>query len=266
MTVPRGCLVIWLICLGCQTLPPLEPPYKSCASQQWELGQAAMQQGRADEAIRCYEQSLEADPQFTRNHLSLAAAYLVDNDPEKACTHLAEYVAANPDEPVARVRYAELLLRLRRLPEARTQFEQLVCDAQEHTGSAAPDLIQCHSRLMEIAEESKDAYSAHLQRGIGLFLVARERAELPNPDGDLPTESLFCKAAAELTLAYLLRPEEARPTWYLYQVWSRLGQRQPAVCRLREAHATAPFTFLTSAEQCALHLAYQHYQEETQRK
>ena len=179
MSVQRGWLAIWLVCLGCQALPPLEPQYKSSASQQWELGQSAMQQGRTDAAIGCYEQSLEADPQFTRNHLSLAAAYLVENNPEKACTHLAEYVAGNPDESVVRARYAELLVRLRRFPEARVQFEQLVCEAQEHAGPAAPDLIHCHSRLMEIAEESNDAYSAHLHRGIGLFLLRTNGQNCP---------------------------------------------------------------------------------------
>jgi hypothetical protein len=244
----------------------LEQPDKSSADQQWEMGQAAMRQGRTGEAIHCYEQSLKTDVSLTRNHLSLAAAYLQEDDADRACTCLARYVEGNPDEPLIRARYAELLLRLRRFPEARVQFEQLVCEAQVHANSADLDLIHCHSRLMEIAEESDDSYHEHLHRGISLYLLARKRAELPNPEGDLPAESLLCKAAAELTLAQLQRPEEARPTWYLFQVWSRLGQRQPALCRLRQANDAAPFTFLSPAEQHALHRAYEGYLEEVQRK
>jgi hypothetical protein len=266
MALWRSWLGLCLVCLGCQSLPSLEEQDTGSATQHWEMGQAAMRQGRVEEAIGCYELSLVADPNFTRNHLSLAAAYLEQANTTSACGHLAQYVDANPDQLLIRARYAELLLKLRRLPEARAQFEQLVCDAQSHTGPVVPDLISWLSRLMEIAENSEDAYNEHLYRGIGLFLLARKRDTLLDSKEMLPAESLLCKAAAELTLAQLIRPEEARPCWYLYEVWSRLGQRQPALCRLREADAAAPFTFLTPAEQCALHLAHERYLAEVQRK
>lgn len=266
MAVRRGWLGLWLLCFGCHSLSPLEKEAPSSASQHWEKGQTAMRQGRTEEAIGCYQQALAADPSFTRNHLSLAAAYLEQNNVEGACAHLARYVEANPDQLPNRARYAELLLRLHRLPEARTQFEQLVCDAQGQSGARNLDLIHCHGRLMEIAEESDDRYSEHLHRGIGLFLLARKRATLPASGEELPAESLLCKAAAELTSAHLQRPEEARPCWYLYEVWSRLGQRQPALRRLREAEANAPFSCLSPTERCALLLAYEQYQTELLRR
>jgi hypothetical protein len=266
MAIRPGWLGLWLICLGCQSLPPLEEEEKSSAGQCWELGQAAMRQGSPEKAIRYYESSLAADPTLTRNHLSLAAAYLQQNDSDGGCAHLAEYVDANPDQLLIRARYAELLLQLRRLPEARAQFEALVCDAQGCSGPAAPDLIHCHGRLMAIAEESEDIYNEHLHRGIGLFLLARKRGAMPDPEPGLSAEGILFKAAAELTLAHLTRPDEARPCWYLYEVWSRLGQRQPALCRLREADTAAPFTFLTSAERCSLCLAQERYLAEVQRK
>jgi Tfp pilus assembly protein PilF len=266
MAVRRGWLGVWLICFGCHSLPPLEQEDKTNASQNWEKGQTAMRRGAIDEAIWCYEQGLAADPDFTRNHLSLAAAYLQQNNAQKACAHLARYVEANPDQLLNRARYGELLLRLRRLPEARAQFEQLVCDAQGQSGSANLDLIHCHGRLMEVAAESDDRYNEYLHRGIGLFLLARKRAALPASYEDLPAESLLCKAAAELTLAHLQQPDEARPCWYLYEVWSRLGQRQPALRRLRQAEAAAPFSRLNPTERCALDLAYESYQAELQQK
>jgi tetratricopeptide (TPR) repeat protein len=192
---------------------------------------------------------------LTRNYLSLAAASLEKNNPERGCLHLARYIDANPDQLLIRARYAELLLRLGRFAEARSQFEELVCSSQDHPGPAAPDRIHSHSRLMEIAEQCKDLYNEHLHRGIGLYLLARERSTLSDAEQRLPPESLLFKAAGELTLAQLQLPDEARPCWYLYQVWSRLGQRQPALCRLRQADAAAPFTFLTPAERFALQLA-----------
>jgi hypothetical protein len=266
MAVRPGWLALWLICLGCHSLPPLEPEEESGAAQRWEMGQAAMRLGRTEEAIRYYEWSLAADANLTQNHLSLAAAYLEQNDSGSACAHLAQYIDANPDQLPIRARYAELLLQLRRLPEARVQFEALVCDAPDYRGPAAPDLMHCHSRLLAIAEESEDIYNEHLHRGIGLFLLARKRSALPDSGEGLSAEGLLFKAAAELTLAHLKRPDEARPSWYLYEVWSRLGQRQPALCRLREADAAAPFTSLTPAERCSLCLALEHYEAEVQRK
>ena len=265
MAVRRGWLGVWLICFGCHWLPPLEIETQSTARQNWEKGQMAMRRGAIEEAIWCYKQGLAADPKFTPNHLSLAAAYLQQNSPETACAHLALYVEANPDQLLNRARYAELLLKLHRLSEARTQFEQLVYNAPSQSDCANPDLIHCHGRLMEIAAESDDRYHEHLHRGIGLFLLARMRATLPASEEDLPPESLLCKAAAELTVAHIQRPEEARPCWYLYEVWSRLGQRQPALRRLREAEAAAPFSHLSPTERCTLLLAYERYQTELQR-
>src|SRR5439155_12825587 len=138
--------------------------------------------GRAAEAIRYYESSLAADPSLTRNHLSLAAAYLEQNDSGSACAHLAEYVGANPQQLPIRAHYAELLLQSRRLPEARAQFEALVCDAQSLGGLAAADLIHCHGCLTAIALQSEDVYNEHLHRGIGLFLLARKRTVLPDAE------------------------------------------------------------------------------------
>ncbi len=258
---------IWLLCLGCSSLPGLEQESTlPSAAQLWEQGQAAMDRGQREEAISLYEQSLAADPRLLRSHLSLAAVFLEKEDLSGACDHLAKYLEGDPGQLLVRGRYAELLLRLHRLADARGQFERLIADAQDQGGPARQNLIHCHSRLMEIAEENQDDYNEHLHRGIGLLLLARKRSTLPDPEEDLPAEGLLCKAAAELTLARLEHPEEARPCWYLYQVWSQLGQRLPALCRLGEAEAAAPFTSLTAAEYRGVCLAYQHCLAEAIRK
>jgi tetratricopeptide (TPR) repeat protein len=263
MFPPRGWLWLWLLFLGCRALPGIETEEETPAAVQlWEKGQFAMRHGQPDVAIQFYEQSLAADPSMARNHLSLAAAFLEKNDSSAACEHLRQFVAIHPEQLVIRCRYAELLWRLHRLPEAQTQFERFVADAQEAGGPPARNLIHSHSRLTEIGEEVVNPYLEHLHRGIGLFLLARERSALPDPEGELSVEGLLCKAAAELTLARQERPDEARPCWYLYEVWSQLGQRHPALRRLREANAAAPFSYLTTAEERGLYLAYQRYQAE----
>jgi tetratricopeptide (TPR) repeat protein len=267
MLLRRVSLWLGVLCLGCHVLPAALQWSDDdlAAGQLWEQGQEAMRRGLPDEAIHCYEQSLGADPEMVVNHLSLAVAYLEKKDQKEACVHLAIYVDARPDEPGIRARYAELLSRLHRISDARSEFERSIARAQEQGAPAANQLLHCHGRLVQIAEEAEDAYAEHLHRGIGLYQLARKRVTLPDPDGVLPTEGLLCKAAAELTLAQMERPNEARPCWYLYAIWSQLGQRQPALCQLRRAEAAAPFTYLTPVEQRSLESAYQNYRAQLHR-
>src|SRR5438876_10858953 len=93
---------------------------------------------------------------MTRNHLSLAAAYLDLGDEATACPHLARYVAAQPDHLSIRLHYAELLVRLHQADKARGEFEQFIAGAQEEGGPLAHNLIHCHSQLMAIAQSEDD--------------------------------------------------------------------------------------------------------------
>lgn len=245
-------LALWLC--G-DALPPVAAETASPAAMRlWQAGQEAMRQDRPAEAIDCYEQSLAADPGMVRNYLSLAAAYLEAGEEAKACPHLARYIAARPEHLSIRLHYADLLLRLHRPKEARPEFERYVADAQEQGEPASRNLLHCHSLLMEIAEDEEDEYNEHLHRGIGLLLLARQRATLPDEEGAFSTEGLLCKAAGELALARMQKPTQGRPCWYLSQVWFQLAQRQPALHWLHEADA-GPSSDLTTAEQRELHRA-----------
>lgn len=260
MSRQRVWLTLALIGLGggCQSFTGLEvAEEKPPANELWEKGQAAMRLGQPEQAIACYEQSLALDPELTRNHLSLAAAYLERGDDAAACPHLVQYVVAHPEHLAARGYLAELLLRMNRFREARSEYERFVAAMQDCAEPDDNQLIRCHRRLMEIAEVLEDPYNEHLHRGIGLYLLARARACLPEPDGLLPTEALLCKAAGELTLARQQCPDEARPCWYLFEVWSHLPLQQPARRSLEAARDAAPFTYLTPAEHRSLQMASQ---------
>jgi predicted Zn-dependent protease len=232
----------------------------------WERGQEAMKQGQTDFAIECYRHSLLLDPSLSRNLLSLAAAHLEKGQQAAACPYLARYLLARPDHLVVRVHYAELLWKLYGPAAARTQLERFASDAQERPEIAEQHLVACHSRLMEAAQADEDSYGEHLHRGIGLFLLGKQRNRLPDRDAEPSAEGLLCRAAAELTLARLERPQEARPCWYLFEVWSELAQQQPATRWLRAAETAAPFSDLTPTEQRRLHLAAQALRTETTRK
>jgi tetratricopeptide (TPR) repeat protein len=232
----------------------------------WEQGQEAMLRGDTDEAIGLYHQSLKLAPDLARNYLSLAAAHIEKSDDAGAAPHLAHYLRLQPGHLVVRAHYAELLYRLGQTEEARTQLERFIVAVQDHDVLARQHLVHCHSRLMEIAEGASDEYGEHLNRGIGLYLLACERSRPTAPESRLAIEALLCQAAGELTLARLQRPEEARPHWYLYLVWARLAQRQPAARCLRAAEEAASFTSLTPSEQRGLELAWSRCQAEGRNK
>jgi tetratricopeptide (TPR) repeat protein len=255
----RHAFLLGLLALGCQSLLPGEPPAAAptSAEQLWEQGQAAMKRGDPDEALLLYERSLAADPKFARNHLSLAAAYLEKGDEAAACPHLARYVEAFPDQYLIRLHLAELLVRLENRTAACEHFEQCVAGAQDKGELGAAQLIHCHAQLMDLALAEDDVYHEHLHRGIGLLILARRRGEMPDLECDLSVEELLCKAAAELTLAHLDRPEEARPSWYLYETWTSLAQKQPAQRFLNAAREAAPFSYLTGHEKLGLRIACQ---------
>ncbi len=259
----RSWHMLILVCLGCHSFsgqpmepgPSPEPSPSSQALELWEKGQQALQHGQPNQAILLYEESLALDPSLTGIFLSLAAAHLEKGNEEAAGRFLARYVAGHPEHLSVRAHFAELLLRLHQAKEARCQLERFIADAQEAGGEQQAAILQGHSRLMEMAEAEDNAYEAHLNRGIGLYLLARRRAELDDPDGELPAEGLLWKAAQELTLAQGLRPREARPCFYLYAVWNSLAQHQPARRWLRLGLENAPFSPLTPAEQRGLYQA-----------
>jgi hypothetical protein len=189
------------------------------------------------------------------DHLAEASRCIEREDLKSAGVELAMYLESKPDSMAVRVQYAEVLAGQNRHAEAQGEFNQFLALAQEQKTEVSATMIHVHRRLMEVAEECHDEYGVHLNRGIGLFLLAQSRARVAASEEELPVEGLLCKAAAELTQAHDERPGEAQASWYLYQVWSRLGQRHAALAHLHRARDAAPFTYLSPAESRKLSMA-----------
>jgi thioredoxin-like negative regulator of GroEL len=195
-------------------------------------------------------------PVDTNDSLQQAASCVERGDEAGAVPHMLHHVQAHPDQIMIRAYLAELLLRLKRLPEAQWHFERFIADAQQATGPSNQHLIHCHTRLMEIAQDREDAYAEHLHRGIGLLLLARQKGVLAQADDPALPQKLLCRAAKELNEAQTLRPGEARPCVYLFEVWTALDQPLPASKALRQVRAEAAFsTHLTPAERRVVALA-----------
>ena len=252
MSLRSGCVVCLLICLGCQSFVLSEG--------ESEHGQSAAvvptsASGQVTvRPIGYFEPILAAQPQLTRSHLSQATALLEKGDLALACGELAKYLRDHPEHFEVRIHRADLLWRQGRLDEASMEFVRSIAQAQEQGEKTLRQRVQCHSALMEIAEAEDDDYGLYLHRGVGIYLLALQRAKLPEPDGRLSVEGLLCRAASELTMARMYRPSEAQPCWYLHQVWSALGQQATAKRWLDRAMAAAPFAELTAAERRELEL------------
>jgi tetratricopeptide (TPR) repeat protein len=238
----------------------------SPAQKALQLGQTALDRDRFEEAIGHFQLSLRLDPNLVQNHLSIAAAHLALGQQQESLPYLAAYLKARPHHFLIRWHYAEVLMNADRPGEALDQLDRFVEAAQDHPRIADEHLVACHTRMMELAERQGDDYREHLHRGIGLYLLAQKRSELGDAKSRRLAEELLCKAAAELTLARMRSPTQARPCWYLYGVWTSLAQRQPAMRWLRTAEKYGPMNDLTPAEQRELYLASAERKREVWKK
>jgi len=244
LTFRDSWLHCWLVFLACQAV--------AFSDDDAEPGRPAPQDQRP---VGSYDDTVARQPGATRSQLNLAAEQLEQGNPSAACELLGSYLKAHPWQLPVRWQYAELLAALERREQARLEYQRFLAQAQERGSETERQRIQCHLRLMQLAEAEDDEYSRRLHRGLGLYLLALQRLELGDAGGELPVEGLLCRAAGELTTAHLYRPDAAQPCWYLHKVWSALGQRATALRWLERTHALAPFTYLTPTEQHGLALA-----------
>ena len=184
----------------------------------------------------------------TVDHLMVAAECLERHDTATAAEHLRSHIEANPQQIMIRAYLAEMLFKASVLDEAQWQFERFIADAQTATGPAHRHLLRCHTRLMEIAEAKGDGPAEHLQRGIGLYLLAGESREREAAVEENLPERMFLKAAEELKIARKLSPQDARPAWYLSRCWAELNQSEAARLALKEATARIDTSTLTPGE------------------
>jgi tetratricopeptide (TPR) repeat protein len=225
------------------------------AEKAWQAGQKALEADRIEEAIGQFQLCLRLDPNYSQAHLSLAAAHLAVSRERTAEMHIRAYLKAHPDHFLIRWHLAELLFRRERHKDAAFEFHRYLTAAQLRDDISIELLVRCHTRLMETSMALNDEYGERLNRGIGLYLLARRRAEMGDAESRQAAEELLCKSAAELTLARMERPDEARPVWYLHRVWSGLSQSQPACRCLRLAVRQALPGTLTPAERREMALA-----------
>jgi thioredoxin-like negative regulator of GroEL len=182
------------------------------------------------------------------NLVEQAAAALAVGREGDAAELLARHVDAFPDELLVRAQLAELLYRQGSYVKARRQFALFLAAAQGQRDIAFRYIIHGHSRLVDISEKLDLPYEEHLNRGIGLYLLAKRRAQEPELNGEFSATMLFTRAAQELQKARALDSQQARVHLYLFRVWTELGQVGAAQAALAEADRHALYGVLSPYE------------------
>jgi hypothetical protein len=247
-----------LFCLGCRLPDPrcAERPDLSQIPESAEVAATPQLEAQSTLASAPIVATPTTAAAPAEDCLGMAAVCIEKGDSASAANHLKRHIAAHPDQIMIRAYLAEILFKTKQNADAQHQFEQFVADAQDATGPPRKHIIHCHTRLMEIAQERKDNYGEHLHRGIGFVLLARQLDKALADEAEPGfRERLLCKASQELTKAHKLRPDEPRPSWYLFEVWTRLDQPRSAEKALRQTKSLALLSPLPPSEQRALALA-----------
>lgn len=206
-------------------------------------------------AAKFEETPASLPPSPPADALGLAAVCIEKGDNDGAIEQFRKHLQAHPEQIMIRAYLAELLLKMKRLPEAQHQFDRFIAEAQDAKGPAQKHVLHCHTRLMEIALDRADAYSEHLHRGIGMVLLARRLEAGIGSDEVEPgfRERLLCKAVAELNKAKKLRSDEPRPHCYLVEAFTKLDQPRSAEKALQSAKSLAALLPLPASEMKAIY-------------
>lgn len=196
-------------------------------------------------AVVLLESPGTAAPGADDDPLTLAAECLQRGDDSGACQHLDAYVRRHPDQPAFRAQLGELLAKTGQLESARYHLERFAADAQD-IAALRGQLVQCHTRLMELARDADDPFGEEFHRGVGLLLLVEQRGD---DLGEPLREELLCKALKALTAAKTLQPECARVRLYLADAHERLGNRSGAESERSAARNAARPGALAPAEQ-----------------
>jgi hypothetical protein len=190
-------------------------------------------------------QSVPAEP----DTLTLTAECLERGDRANAAIHLECYVCRHPEQWMFRAQLAEMLLALGRDAPARAHYERFIADVAPTAGPLRGQVVNAHTRLMEIAQRADDRFGELFHRGVGLLLLAREQEKLPSREADPAfAEEMICKALVALREAKELKPSDARMRAYLAEALERCGNHRAADAERVGVRSTLVPGRLTAAE------------------
>jgi tetratricopeptide (TPR) repeat protein len=174
----------------------------------WFLkGQAALSFENYDEAIKCYENTLELDPGFTDVHRFIGDAYLRKGMLDKAMYEYKKAIAIKPNNVPAHVGLGEIYLKKGKLDDAASEYKKAI--------GIYPDSASAHSGLGDV----------YLNRGkINEAVSEYNKTIAINPD--------HASAHFNLGCFYIKRGDNSLAANHLYKagvLYFRQGDREGAL-------------------------------------
>jgi len=95
-----------------------DPKDKIRSWSEYMRGNQMLTEGRTDEAVESFRNSVEANPKFSWAHAKLASLYYGRGEVGKAAAQYRAGMAGNPDDNIIKADYANLLMKEKRYDEA----------------------------------------------------------------------------------------------------------------------------------------------------
>lgn len=209
------------------------------------LGYAAAQSGRFDEAVALYERSIAADDRATA-HLNLGNVRAAMGDLEGGIAELSRATELAPSDTTAYDNLGQLLLLQGRIAEAEAAWRQAVSiEDSPRLRTALATAVAATGRLGEAAGLLHQALALDPRHGgawsqLGAVLLLR---------GDLASA---CEA---LATAKQLLPEDTGARRHLALALMALGRTEEAVVEFGDLVRIAPEDVTSRVDLAVLHLA-----------
>jgi tetratricopeptide (TPR) repeat protein len=191
------------------------------------LGAALKAENRPDEALTCYNRSVEINPRYPEGQYNLGTTLLNRGMLDAAINHLKAALKGNPDFATARNNLGTALLSQGKLDEAATQFSKAI--------QSKPDYAQAYYNLgtVLVARSRPEEAVTQFARAIQL------RPDYFNAYGNLGVALLrlgrYAEGITRFSQAVQLRPEDAPSRSNLGLALMEAGRPAEAVVQLSEA-------------------------------
>jgi Tfp pilus assembly protein PilF len=166
--------------------------------------------------------------------IALIAESLDKGDTDSAIKHLEFHVSENPDQPFMRAMLCEQLFKMGRYAESRDEYLRTLESYDTEFETRRDEIIQCHTKLVVIAQMLDDELLEKRHRSIGLILVAEHQSH------QQLTEQTLSQAVSQLRDVCENDRLDAEAHFYLGQALAKLGQHSAARSVFKAVKSTAP--------------------------
>jgi tetratricopeptide (TPR) repeat protein len=133
------------------------------------LGIALSEQGKFDEAVKCFTEALQVKPDFVSAHINISHALTLQGNLDEAAMHLTEVLRLDPQSAKAHYYLGQVLTQMRKINEAIIHFEEAL--------RLKPDGVEPMNNLAWFLATNREAAIRNPDKAIKL---AQRACELTN--------------------------------------------------------------------------------------